>query len=321
MKLTLMDLIPENRDALNRLLSCFDNENVLQSSNYEINVETMETPKILYHYTSLSTLIAILSQVKKTDEGQFILRGTPIEYLNDWSEFNHGTQILTNKIIEYEGQNPKIEKISNRIHSNNWKGYICLGDIATSPFITSFSKNKDSLPMWNMYGDNGQGVAFGVESSILNNLINIKLNKPSLKRCRYSFTEFEDSLKTFENIGQILYQIFQKNDIINYQELDYKSIRDAICSQKHESFDFEKEWRLIKQCSQQDPEKEIYVNENTCVPYIENKIPITALKEIVIGPCKDLDLTKNTIEVALQSAGIAKKNVEIFKSEAPFRNI
>ena len=140
MTLTSMDLSQEEKATLNRLLSCFDNENVLQSSNYEINVETMETPKILYHYTSLSTLIAILSQVKKTDDSQFILRGTPIEYLNDWSEFTHGTQILTNKIIEYESQNPNIVKISNRIHANNWKEYICLGPIATSPFITSFSK-------------------------------------------------------------------------------------------------------------------------------------------------------------------------------------
>ena len=320
MKFTLKDLIPENQDVLNHLLRSINTENVLQDSNYEITIESFKRPKILYHYTSLSKLIAILSQLKKTDDGQFILRGTPIEYLNDWSEFSYGAQVLTDLIKEYENQNPNIVKISDRIHANSWKDYICLGPIATSPFITSFSKNKDSLPMWNIYGDNGQGVAIGVDSFKLNNLTNIKTNRPTLQRCRYSYNEFKDALFEFPDIHQTLYKIFEKEGITSFY-LDPSSLRNAICSQKHESFEFEKEWRLIKTCSQYDTNNEMNVNEHTCVPYIENKIPITALKEIIIGPCKDLDLAKKTIEIALQNAGIERANVKIIKSEAPFRKI
>jgi|GEM_PF-1115149 len=321
MKILKSELNSKCLESLLEIAKQYDEDQELLNGDFEIHVESIEPPKILYHYTSLSTLIAILSQVEESNDGNFIFRGSQIEYLKDWSEFCHGAQVLTDFIKEYEDQNPEIEKISYRINSKKWKSYITLGSIATSPFITSFSKNNDSLPMWNMYGDNGQGVAIGMESSIFEKLNYEKTNTPNLIRCRYSFHEFKNILNEIKGIGGILYKIFEKDGIITFQSLNRISLLNAICAQKHESYEYEKEWRLIKQCSNWDQKKEIFINDRTHFPYIENKIPISAIKEIVVGPCKDLELTKNIIEIALQRAGIELKDDKIIKSQAPYRNI
>ena len=173
--------------------------------------------------------------------------------------------------------------------------------------------------MWYMYGDYGKGISIGIDTNKLKKIKSYPNSTVMKVKCKYEKNDFVKRLKEVNNIGEILYKIFDTDkNITSFPEnISRFGVFAALCQYKDPFFKFEKEYRLIRTSRRPKNLKEIGLFK----PYIENKFPISALKEIVIGPCKDLDLTKNTIEVALQSAGIAKKDVEIIKSEAPFRNI
>ena len=47
-------------------------------------------------------------------------------------------------------------------------------------FMTSFSENENSLPMWNMYGKNGNGVSIGFDLELLRSH-----SGGTIKRCLY----------------------------------------------------------------------------------------------------------------------------------------
>jgi hypothetical protein len=182
----------------------FDEKNVLQSSDYEIQIESLETPKILYHYTSLTTFLEILKQVK---EEHFILRGTDIKYLNDWSEMDYGTNILSECLKYYESYNPEKENKSNQITPEKWREFLTLSTFKSEPYITSLSQNQDNLPMWSMYGDNGNGIAIGLDFNIIKlEYNNSKIAK--LRKCKYDNKLLLEELKSNDKILEILYNTF-----------------------------------------------------------------------------------------------------------------
>lgn len=317
MKILKSELNSKCLESLLEIVKQYDEDQDLLKGDFEIQVESLETPKILYHYTSVNTLLTIFEKVKNK---KIILRGTHVKYLNDYSEFSYGTQVLNELIKDYEDQNPGIEIKSEKINENDWMNYSNPDLFAMSDtFITSFSSNQDNLPMWNLYGDSGKGVSIGFNVDQLTTLKNFKNNSYKWVKCKYGKNDFIKSLKVNKKVCEILYNIFNFNEKSRsyFGDINPKGVFYALCQYKDPAFDYEKEYRLIRTSR----DAKISIQNELSKPYVENEIPTSAIKEIVIGPCKDLDLTKNTIEIALQNAGIAKKDVEIIKSEAPFRNM
>ena len=317
MKILKSELNSKCLESVLEIVKQYDEDQDLLKGDFEIQVESLETPKILYHYTSVNTLLTIFEKVKNK---KIILRGTHVKYLNDYSEFSYGTQVLNELIKDYEDQNPGIEIKSEKINENDWMNYSNPDLFAMSDtFITSFSSNQDNLPMWNLYGDSGKGVSIGFNVDQLTTLKNFKNNSYKWVKCKYGKNDFIKSLKVNKKVCEILYNIFNFNEKSRsyFGDINPKGVFYALCQYKDPAFDYEKEYRLIRTSR----DAKISIQNELSKPYVENEIPTSAIKEIVIGPCKDLDLTKNTIEIALQNAGIAKKDVEIIKSEAPFRNM
>lgn len=323
---------------------CKELENLIKSQNYNVDLinkefnlifEGYEKPEILYHYTSLSTLQAILDNIdkEKQNDDSFILRATPIEYLNDITEFELGAKLMTELVKEYEVENsiPSNQIKSNNITIENWKNATSFGHSFTSPFIISFSENSDNLPMWNTYGNSGYGVAVGIERASLENLdYNGITNNPELHKCIYDHNNFKTSLF---GIRKDLYNTFVFNEeylqVNGILELPVLGIQ--ISRLKHNSYEYEKEWRLIKLCSDYDTNKEIrtHAKEDIIKPYIENRLPKSSLKEIIIGPCSNLELTRKSIEISLKRVGykienkfnVGEKGVKLKISKVPFRHI
>ncbi len=319
MKIKKSELSPENESKLTDLLSPFDEKDVLQSSDYEIHIESLDPSKILYHYTSLSTFLEIMKQVK---EEHFILRGTDIKYLNDWSEMDYGTNVLSECLKYYESCNPEKEKKSNQITPEKWREFLTLSTFKSEPFITSLSQNQDNLPMWSMYGDNGNGIAIGLDFNIIKLDYNNSADVP-LKKCHYNSNLLLEELKSNADILEILYNTngITESRIYLNPNIAYNELANRICTLKHPSYEYENEWRLIKKASLFETDNKINVNSTTLKPFIENKIQISAIKEIVVGPCKNFELTKNLIKIALSNEGIELNKIQIIQSIAPYRQV
>lgn len=107
-------------------------------------------PDILYHYTSLDALYAIISNIKSVsnEEAYFTLRATHASFLND---LNEGRLLL---------------EALKEIGINENKLWFSL-DRTGYPFVLSLSELCDDLNMWRCYADQGRGVAIGLDKPIL----------------------------------------------------------------------------------------------------------------------------------------------------------
>jgi len=297
----------------------FDEENAVEK--FKISIESLDEPEFLYHYTSIDTLEKIFTQSIKKEH--FILRGTNIEYLNDYQELNIATEEMREiaQKFEKDGKDKVNKKFSKYLDHNKWKTIINLGGLLTVPYITSFSENSDSLPMWNMYGSNGSGVAIGCKKTD---------QETDNERTRWGKCFYE---------AEIFRNLFDKSFPVIYDSIDFKSgslkvgggmafnsLSFFFCILKHKSFEFEKEWRLMKQLNIERNAIKFHPSNGVLKPFIENKFPKSDLKKIVLGPCADQKLSKRSVEMLLQNAGFSlnKKDenfVEVLISEAPYRII
>jgi len=92
---------------------------------------------------------------------------------------------------------------------------------------------------------------------------------------------------------------------------------------KHESFEDEKEWRLVA-AAVSAHELHHRPGRSMLIPYY--KIPIgdddkfDSIREIVVGPTPHLDLSAASVESLAIAAGLARKGLEIKPTSIPFRN-
>lgn len=122
-----------------------DNANI---SQFSISIESLDVPETLYHYTSIDTLERILND--SIDKEHFTLRGTHFEYLNDYQELNLAINLIQEVAKEFESQGKDTEnKNISEWPNEKWKSLSDIFETKSGPFITSFSENADSLPMWN----------------------------------------------------------------------------------------------------------------------------------------------------------------------------
>ena len=100
-----------------------------------------ENPSI-YHYTTLEAMVEILETKS--------LWATNCQYLNDVFELKHMEKRMENYAKKQEG--------FKLIHADTLKKYFSekiQKEKLDRIFITSFTKNKDSVAMWRNYGKTG----------------------------------------------------------------------------------------------------------------------------------------------------------------------
>lgn len=298
-----------------------------------------EEPKILYHYTSVATLLKILQGVEET--GKLTLRGTHIEYLNDKAEYITAIELTLEALKEYNDSS----KISIAENFNEDLLRRFTGFNTHPPFITSFSGQCDSLPMWTHYANKGQGVAIGLEP--IDQWGDFEGDQElSWDYCLYK----KEDIKTQAYFKGIIDHIFDHTLEKDGKILGmHGSLKDPprlteaakfFSLIKHPAFEYEQEIRLIKQSYNKTSklkgtvfEIKFRESDGLTIPYIEHHLPKNILKEIRIGPCSDFDLSKKSLEMRLHRAGyeikkgkpvvqmIKPNTVEIIKSDIPYRLI
>lgn len=225
------------------------------------NYSNEEIPEILYHYTSLETLFAILSGIftEKSDAGDssyFYMRATHASFLND----------------DKEG---KLLPIALKGFGANEQKIALLDSLCGYPFILSLSKLNDDLNMWRCYADNARGICIGIKTNQL-------YNCEAIKKCKY--VSIEELLDIF-NTGNV-------RDMINDNDVtDIGRFLNKAFLYKDKAFIAEQEWRLYIS----DLTDKFRYSNNKIIPYKEIKFPTSALYSITTGP--KCDYEKNIFSI------------------------
>lgn len=248
------------------------------------------TEDCVYHYTSIQSFFSgIISYNEQEKRVAISLMATDSNYLNDPKEFKYGknTADLVYKNLGY----PAIKKALSPVKQF---------------FLTSFSKEKDSIPMWHQYGQGGTGVALGFKVSAMprNN---------RLSSCLYGTDEIMSFVRD-------TVELYKKNYPTDYAHTPEAIMSHtwaiAALSSKHPSYSYEKEVRVYTFLGI-DGSTHYRLSNNLIVPFKLLTYPLESLVKVIVGPCADPYRTRKSIRDYLDSVGLGHVVVEL--SKAPYR--
>ena len=271
--------------------------------------------EIIYQYTNIEALFnGIIIKEPKTINEEICLWASDCLYVNDSNEIITGDKFLNERLEQF------IEKKNDKDRSS------LIDNL--DYFITSFSRTKDSLPMWGMYGKNGSGIALGFDINIIKEKYNGLLH-----RCVYMDDDIKSKIislckkiqgeKISEEsfaitIGIVFFALLLKNDTESLDKILEEIIPVIIfraCA-KDNAYNYENEIRLLRQLDEKSVLRFRHQN-NLIVPYIENYFPKESLKEIWVGPTNDMKRTIKSLRTYLDHKGFT--DVIIIPSEVPYR--
>lgn len=317
----------------------------------------------LYHYTQLDTLNKMLCDFEAENNPNLCFWATYYKNMNDPSEYDFGGYALLRNLSNIENElripphqsfgffffcNPHI--IDSIIKATNENPFSCT--ISEYPFVIqeysyliSFSENKDSIPMWGMYGGNGYGISLGFNKEKLTCKAKTIQDWPAgseLIRCLYCNNDKESAVFPEEEyeVCRDAYRMLINDTMFNSMSLIHgienytqQPLQPVVVNQlvsemvrfigsktKNLQYDYEREWRLLIGNHEKDAIE--YRDKNDVlkeIPYISVYIPFDALEEIIIGPCSNYEQSRKRVEAILLDIGISLSSVSIIKSSAPYR--
>lgn len=237
--------------------------------------------------------------------------------MNDPKEMKHGAEVLEILL-------PAIEKLfglppENSLDIQNLDREKVLRETATTPFVLSFTSNEDDLGMWNLYGDNGYGVALILSKDIIPCPLN-DVNISSLVKVNYnkSIDNYPNLAEIF-NSGIIEWRSYSEPaKIKECKEKTLSKLYTQLCPYiKSKAYKNESEYRICYTNVHKNNVKFRIKNKNI-IPYIEVPLYINYLKGILLGPCCDYQLIEQSLHFLLDTCGL---NIDISKSNVPYRKL
>lgn len=269
---------------------------------------------ILYHYTSVETLLKIIDNI---DDGKICVRATHAKFFNDPHEYKLAIALLKSSLNKYE----KEKLIKNGSGKNPiTKLFAGMGQLLGDPFILSFSENQDDLTMWRSYGFDGKGVAIGFDKEMLVEYANSETSiNTQLIKCQYDKFKIKKELTKYWEYNYDKIDLKDKNKIgLNDFNFPVDLTKFSFSFKRNEYYP-EKEWRL---CKNDWDDKNIRFKESDglIIPYINHLLPKEIIKKIIIGPCSNKQLSKESITMFMNMKNILAKEF-IFSSKVPYRKI
>lgn len=257
-------------------LSSID-EGVLEVFKKEVYPKETKT---IYHYTTLKNLQSIICKKK--------LGLTNVEFLNDYTEFDHG-----------------LKRFSKYSKEKYWNSFTSFKD---GLYIGSFCSKENDLSLWRLYADGAKGVSIG---------FNIEKLIEYLKGKKSDFHFL---------LGQCVYREKEKKMFVKKYHDKKLSVADFCLIGslfKSSYFRAEKEIRLaimhisgktkfISYGFSQDLYKRFYDLD------LNNKL-FDCISEIVIGPAGDQTVIERSIKLMFEEKN--QKCCRIEKSKIPYRLI
>lgn len=297
-------------------------------------IKKTDNNTMVAHYTTMEGFIGLLNSADVSNgEPMLKMWASNIFALNDPTEFMYGYDIIRKWLPKIESQlkvrdEDKLSRIWNACpyaKKNNTYYNKLLRDSLynrdNSVYVLSFSHKTDDLQMFRLYSHNATGVC-----------IEFSLGKVG-ETCSLNNVDYE--AKTDDSIflpyGRVKsnYRLYlnklherQLNDEAKFELMlthlvAYIKINAPLI--KKEEYKEEQEIRYSNLYSLTDGIKKRENKNGNTIPYKEVKIPLKAMKKVIIGPCADFNKSKNAIELKFKSMGISDIPL-IVKSKNSYRN-
>lgn len=278
----------------------------------------------IFHYTSGHGLFGILNSGE--------LHCSNINFLNDPTESLYFTEILKNVLMNSEN----VKEIYSTLYNDSYQEAIAKPD---SSFVVSFSKNEDSLTLWNHYSK-GNGYNLGIDvDSIINNNIgdNISIKKIELTYDKnfqaeklFNFIEehkgaLEQYLALSAKLGNEsneYEQVFLDSQMTGIIEDFNEGLYKLSCGFKHTAYEQEQEVRLLISTRYPfEPKTKYKISERgVFIEYFPLKICLESnLVSVMVHPLHGM-LHMEGIRSFLASKNLLS-TTSVKVSKIPFRNI
>lgn len=274
---------------------------------------------LVYHYSTWDVLFRGILSSENVNNGRAVFRAYSVSYMNDSLEGlmipsgfskseDRSSEGKESLIVAKDGSQVSCPLTEHPLYKRRKQLEEINAQRAKQRlFSVSFSKVSDSLPMWNYYGHDGQGLSIGFDAF---HIINQGYD---LIECIYNKTS-TDALADY--IYNSCYWISEPRPLT--------ITLDIISKDPH--FEYEKECRIplrqhygnccITKRNQFHPIK-YDIKRGIISPYVEVFLPLEAIREIWIGPTNDINLAVDSLKGWLDSIGMSK--VKIMKSSAPLK--
>lgn len=266
---------------------------IAENTFYEF--KNLQSQHEVYYYTDMATFLNGIVVNKPKPNKEICLWASRYSYLNDEEELRNGHERL--KLM---GAPDYLVEGLSQMHSKD--------------HIISLSMAKDSLPMWNTYGDKGNGVMLVFDTKRL-----LSHYAGRLQPCFYSESQYDNNIEdTISNskFGQNYLKMNKEQQI--YVHIFIASM--YVILRKNEKYNYENEVRIFGIGSEYfDETKEIHYRyaKGKVVPFVMEYLPKDVVIGVCIGPTAEYDLSSKALKEFLVGKGLGHCN--IIKSEIPFR--
>lgn len=281
----------------------------------------------IYHYTSPDGLLGIL------ESNSF--RFTHIYFLNDKSELRYTYDLLL-ELIEKQKANlnnnlyEQIRKRAEYVTSRDYLNSECEVLFREDFYVMSFSKDSDSLSLWNNYTKNLDKTGYCLKLTVNKLIDNIRKNKfdtfiTNSLVC-YNRQKQEDSLLSciMQYNKKYTETTNEQETLSIIQDLMYEFIMYSLFF-KHPKFQTENEYRVIigNKSHIEEDNIQFRIKNGLFIPFLEIELPEKTdivnriIDEIKISPVHNEELTIYSLNKLLNKTGY--KFLQITKSEIPLR--
>lgn len=280
--------------------------------------ENHEAGQVLYHYTSLNSLMGMIESNRL-----WMSKGT---FLNDSNELVYFSGIVEN-VIE------KMKKVSEQPLSQLFilelekAMQVFLNEInenGLEVYIFSLSHTQDSLALWYNYAE-GEGYNIGFQAEDLLEKGTGFSGRPGALHGYVMYSKEKQEAVLEELLLEAFHLIgtYGEKEARNALPEHFFSVI-ATCATffKNPAFKSEEEYRLalIKRKEEEKVEVEFRARNGVIIPYttvvFDDQLPIS---HITIGPKNNIDIAKSGIEHYLKSKGYDLEHIAVSKSVAALR--
>ena len=282
---------------------------------------------LIYHYTSMNVFLHLVESLDNNEN--FIFHASDVFYMNDPQEYIYGQKVLINVIkkIEESRNIPISERLSEYFVNSDAIDIDCickcLSNVShqdyNTPFVISFSKNKDSLPMWLNYGSNGSGVCLGFQLT-KTNIQEVEIGtktftfQSAMDWKDVKYYSIDDKKKNGKDHG--LYKMIERSYNHLYNDNNRKGMKvdefkiqtlqnlfiDYCPYIKRIDYEYEQEVRIARKVriTSKDDLSNLNFRINSkgnVIPYINIEIPKEYLKLVKIGPLANHELTSSALKM------------------------
>lgn len=218
-----------------------------------------ELPPVLYHYCSVETMLSILKN--------YSLWLSDMEQMNDKTELKYFCTVIDKMLCDilesfqgkYDSDLLNAVRDVLKEHISDVSSRLTYGTYYTKNYSCCFSESDDLLSQWRAYGDDGYGVAIGINTELISRIANV-FHFDFVKVIYGEKDIFNDLKKIMEdNLKYALESITDDNSSLNMTD-DKLERANLLCHLaaviypisntsypfKHPAFKEENEWRLYR---------------------------------------------------------------------------